>query len=313
MPAFMKRPSFSARLLAPRHWPVWAGLGVLWLLSRLPMPLLWQLARPAAALTRTLSRRSARTVARNLELCFPALTPAARQRRLRAHFHALACAMLCLGIAWWSSPRRLERLTRFRQREHYQRALASGRPVILLAPHFVALDAGGLRLSAERPFVSMYRHPRSAAFDWVMTRARSRFGAIMFERSQELRPLLRALQAGRVFYYLPDQVPKGAAHVLADFFGHPAATLTALSRIARLTGAWVVPCCTRLVPGGRGYEIIFLPPLVDFPSGDEPRDARAMNAAIEQGVGFMPEQYMWTYRRFKARHPGRPSPYDGGG
>jgi lauroyl/myristoyl acyltransferase len=156
----------------------------------------------------------------------------------------------------------------------------------------------------------MYKHPKNALWDQAMRRGRLRFGGTLIERSDHLKGLVRLLRAGRPFYYLPDQNPGEAEHVYAPFFGLPAATLTSLARLARLSGAVVIPCITRLLPGGGGYEIVFYPPLADFPSGDDVRDATAMNAAVEAGAREMPEQYLWTYKRFKQQPPGAPSPYD---
>jgi len=144
-----------------------------------------------------------------------------------------------------------------------------------------------------------------------MRRSRLRFGGALFERDSHLKGMIRLIRSGYPFYYLPDQNPGEADHVFAPFFGVPTATLTALSRIARLADAVVIPCFTRLLPKGDGYEIIFHAPLENFPSKDSLADAAQMNAAIEAGVREMPEQYMWTYKRFKQRPPGEPSLYHG--
>jgi lauroyl/myristoyl acyltransferase len=93
------------------------------------------------------------------------------------------------------------------------------------------------------------------------------------------------------------------------FFGVPTATLATLGRLAQITNALVVPCFTRLLPGGRGYEVILKPPLENFPEGDRLRDATRMNQVIEEGLRTMPEQYLWTFKLFKTRPDNAPSPY----
>jgi lauroyl/myristoyl acyltransferase len=65
-----------------------------------------------------------------------------------------------------------------------------------------------------------------------------------------------------------------------------------------------------LLPHGRGYEMVFYPPLLDVPSGDAVTDALRMNAVLERAIRDMPEQYMWTYKRFKTRPDGARSPYE---
>ncbi len=295
-------------LMHPRHWPVWLAVGVLRLFSFLPLPLMWMLGAVIGQAVSAFPSRARHTADVNLALCFPDLGPAARRRLRRAIFRTSAQAAVSIGISLWSSRRRLQRLVSFRGRDHFDNALAAGRRVILLAPHFVVLEIAGLGLSLERPLVCMYKRPKNPVLDWVLRRGRSRFGGVMIERDSELRPLVRMLRQGMPFYYLPDQEPGKANFVFAPFFGVPAATVTAASRIARLADAVVIPCYTRLLHWGRGYEVIINPQLPDFPSDDAMRDAARMNAAIEEVVRELPEQYLWTYKRFKTR-PGNASSY----
>jgi lipid A biosynthesis lauroyl/palmitoleoyl acyltransferase len=296
--------------LHPRYWASWAGLGLLRAISLLPLPVLWLGGALLGQLAICFPLRSRHTVDTNLALCFPDMDVTERRRLRNRHFRAVAQVLLSLGISLWAPQRRLARLIRFRGREHYDRALAEGKRVILLAPHFLVLEIAGLYLSHERPMISMYKSPKNELFDWVLRHSRSRFGGIMIERSAELRPLIRLLREGRPFYYLPDQEPGDADFVFAPFFGIPAATITALSRMARLTDAVVVPCFTRLLPFGTGYEVAFAPALENYPSGDNVQDATQMNAAIECGVRERPDQYMWSYKRFKTRPDNLPSFYE---
>ena len=115
--------------------------------------------------------------------------------------------------------------------------------------------------------------------------------------------MIKSLKSGQPFYYLPDMDLGARDSVFAPFFGVQAATITALSRIARLPRG-IVPCVTRQLPGGAGYVVRFYPAWADFPSGDLPADAQRMNAFIEARVREMPEQYYWLHKRFKTRPPG---------
>ncbi len=293
----------------PRYWPSWLGLGVLRIAAWLPLPLSWLLGSALGQLLYYLHAPRRRVARRNIAACFPALDAAAQRRLVQSHFRALGAASLTPGIGWWASDGRLRRLTRYRNRDRLDEVLAAKRPVILLAPHFVGLEMGGMRLSQEYPVVSMYKRAKNALFDRYMRRGRERYGVVMVERNAELRPMIRLLRAGRLFYYLPDQDPGRRGSVFAPFFNIPTATVTALSRIARLADAVVIPCFTKQLPYGRGYEIIFHPPLDNFPSGDELQDATRMNQAIEAGVREMPEQYFWVHKRFKTRPENAPAFY----
>ena len=297
------------RFLKPRYWGVWLGMGLLWLLLFLPQR--WRVAIGARLgdLFYLLSRRARHAAERNIELCFPELNPWMRHDLLRRHFRAFGAAMMAVSLIWWASVARLKKLIRFRDREHYDRALAAGKNVILLAPHFLALELAGVFLAHERRILTMYKQPRNDLLDWMQRRSRLRFGGALFERDGHLKGLVRIVRTGYPFYYLPDQNPGEGSHVFVPFFGVPTATLTALGRIARLTNAVVIPCFVRILPKGEGYEISFRAPLEDFPTEDPVADATRMNRIIEDAVREMPEQYMWTYRRFKNRPPGEPSLY----
>ena len=287
--------------LHPRHWPTWLGLGFLRVSALMPLPLSWLLGSVFGQVLYYLHGPRRRVALRNIVACFPELDARAQRRLSRRHFRALGAASLTFGIGWWASDARLRRLTCYRHREYLERALAAKRPVILLAPHFIGLEMGGMRIALEYPMVSMYKRAKNPLFDRFMRRGRERYGLVMVERNAELRPMIRLLRAGRPFYYLPDQDPGRRGSVFAPFFNIPAATVTALSRIAQLAGAVVIPCFTRQLPYGQGYEVIFKSPLEGFPSGDALLDATRMNQAIEEGVRAMPEQYFWVHKRFKTR------------
>lgn len=245
---------------------------------------------------------------RNISLCFPALTRHQRRRLLRRHFRVMAQSALAVSRVWWTDEARLRALVTIADRASLDAARSAGRAVILLAPHFLAMDIGGLRLSMEMEMTSMFRTPKTALAAALLGR-RTRFGGILIPADAPLRPLVRAIRGGRVFYYLPDLDPGDAESVVAPFFGVPTPTLTALSRLARLTDAVVIPCLTRKRPGLGGFEIRLGPPLDPFPTADALADATLMNAVIEAAIRHMPAQYLWTYRRFKrCRIHGR-SPY----
>jgi KDO2-lipid IV(A) lauroyltransferase len=240
----------------------------------------------------------------NLARCFPELSPLASRRMARAHFRALAQSLLDIGSAWWGSPRRLKRRVRWRGREHYECAVAQGRHVILLVPHFVGIEIGGLRLSIDLPIVDIFRHPHNELLRVVAQRRRSRFQARLIDHVRGLTSVVTQLNAGNPLYYLPDQDLGLRSASFVPFFGIQAATINMLGRLAAMTNSVVIPCVTRQLPRGAGYEIIFEPPLANFPSGDVLADTARMNRAIETVVRAQPAQYFWVHRRFKTQPEG---------
>jgi Kdo2-lipid IVA lauroyltransferase/acyltransferase len=243
----------------------------------------------------------------NLALCFPELDARARRALLRAHFRALGRATLQETVSWWGSRAEVERLTRIEGEEHLTPHL--GKPMIWLVPHFVGLNIGGVRITAEYgPIVSLYARIKNPQLDKLMLHARTRFRASeMYSRHDGIKPVIRAIRNGRPFYYLPDLDHGLKDAIFAPFFGVPAATVTGLGRIARATDAVVVPLIIRQQDGG--YVARFYPAWEDFPSGDVEADTRRMNAFIEDRVRELPAQYFWLHRRFKTRPPGEAKLY----
>jgi len=274
----------------------------------LPLVLLAPLGRGLGFLLYLLGRERREVVLTNLRLCFPGWSDVERERIARAHFQAFGRSVLEHGILWWSSKARVQRLVRVEGLEHW--LAVSGRPVIWLAPHFVGLDMGGVRISTEYRGVSVYSRQKDPAFDEVLYHGRTRFVMPeLYSRQEGVRSVIKAIRRGVPFYYLPDMDFGSRDSVFVPFFGVPAATITGLSRIARLSGAVVVPTVTRQLPGTAGYVLTYYPAWRDFPTDDVEADTRRMNAFIEERVREMPEQYYWLHKRFKTRPPGEPKIY----
>lgn len=287
------------------------ALALVWLARLLPFPVLAAVGSVLGRLLFLLPTERRRVVLTNLHLCFPQLSEAERRRLARMHFVDFTRSVLDRGIAWWSSRERLCRLVRIEGLEHFEGCL--DRPLVLLAPHFVGLDIGAQRLAAEYRAVSMYSRQKNARFDTFLRDKRNRFGTVtLVPRQDGLRSVVRAMRAGATLYYLPDMDFGPRDSIFVPFFGVPAATIPALGRIVRLTGAAVVPCVTELLPGAAGYCVRLYPPWRGFPAAegaDDFEDTRRMNAFIEDRVRELPAQYHWLHKRFKTRPPGEPPVY----
>ena len=285
------------------------GFAALWLFHWLPLGLQAAIGNGLGWLACFLTRRRKHIARRNLELCFPEKSASERRSLLRRNLQASIRAALEHGLLIWAPAPRLEKLIRIEGREHLDACI--GRPVILMAPHFVGLDMGGIRMSTEFKVASMYSRARNPVVDRYLLKSRSRFTeAVLASRHEGIRPLIRIIQSGLPFYYLPDQDYGRRESIFVSFFGISAATIPALARLAKVTGAKVVPAVTRQLPGGQGYVMKLYPAWENYPSGDIEADTRRMNAFIEERVREMPEQYLWTHRRFKTRPQGEAGLYD---
>ena len=301
-------PPFRAALLAPRHWPAWLGLGLVWLLARLPYTWLYRCGRGLGMLAARLMPARRRVAARNLELCFPQLDARERAALLEANLRDSGLMLVEFALAWLGTARAVGRIpVRFDGLHHLAAARAAGRGVLLVGAHFSHLEMCARLVSQRIAIAGMYREHDDAAFEWAIKRARLRYADAMFSKD-ELRASVRYLRAGGTLWYAPDQDMRGKDAVFAPFFGVAAATITATHHLARLSGAAVIPFFHRRLDGG-GYAIRLEAPLADFPSADAAADTARVNACIERMVREAPSQYLWMHKRFKTRPPGEADVY----
>ena len=273
----------------------------LWLLHWLPLPVLrglgWLLGRFLFVVGR--ERREVALI--NLRLCFPDKTEAEREMLARQHFVAFCRAVLDRTLGWWASRERLERIVRISGVEHLTDP--DGKPVILLSPHFVGLDAGATRISMYVVGCSVYSNQKNPVFNKLLYDGRMRFSnTVLLSRQDGMRKIVKAMKGGHQFYYLPDMDFGPKESIFVPFFGVQAATIPAVSRLVRLTGAKVVACITRQVPDG--YEVEVMPAWENFPGESVEADTAYVNQFIESQVLRMPEQYFWLHKRFKTRPAG---------
>lgn len=302
--------AFRPVLLAPRHWPAWIGLGLLWLLSRMPYRALVALGHGIGWMFARIPSSRRRIARRNIELCFPELSDAERASLLENSLRDVGLMLVEFALAWLGSKRAVARVpVRIEGLEHLHAAAAGGHGVLLTGAHFSHLELAG-RLLVERGDVElagMYREHGDAAFEWAIRRARLRYACNMFTK-YEIRACVRHMRGGGKLWYAPDQDMRGKDNVFVPFFGIAASTLTATHHLARLSGARVVPFFHRRLAEG-GYVLRLEPALENFPGTDIEADCARVNEMIERMVREAPNQYLWIHRRFKTRPPGHPPLY----
>lgn len=286
------------------------AVALLWVLHWLPLPVLAALGRGLGRVLYRLARSRRRIALRNLELCFPQMPAAQREALAREHFQWLARSLLERSLLWYASEARLRRLIQVEGDVSF--ADRSERPVMFLVPHFMALDVAGVaeQLHVQRRVASIYQTQSDKVFDGVVRRGRMRFGrAELFSRKESARPLMRCIKQGHAFFNLPDMDFGRKDSAFVPFFGVPASTLLAPSRMARALGMVVQPIVGEILPGGQGYRVRFLEPWQHFPTEDAEADALAMNRWIESEIRRNPAQYLWVHKRFKTRPAGERSLY----
>jgi KDO2-lipid IV(A) lauroyltransferase len=294
---------WTTKFAAPRFAIAW--LVYLWMRAVVLLPLRLQLAigRAFGRVTYRLIPSRRRVVERNLEACFPELPAAERDRLARAHFAALGASLAEMATGWFGPPRKVTSRVTIEGAEHLRAALDAGKGVILFSAHFTTFE---FYWAALRPLCTklcgMYKWQRNPVMNDVMTRGRGRYFDHLFDKDS-VRDMLRHLKSNYVVWYASDQSYSGKSSALLPFFGVPAMTNTAIGRIAKASGAAVLPYFCRRVDANH-YVMSIYPRLEGFPSGDDERDMRRFIALLEDYVRLCPEQYWWIHQRFK----GRPAP-----
>ncbi len=282
------------------------SLALMWLCHWLPLRLLAPLGRGLGRLIYLFGRSRRHIALTNLRLCFPDMPEAGRRALACRHFAAFGRSFLERGLLWWASAERIRRIVRVEGLEHLESA--KDRPVILFVPHFVGLDMGWTRLTLELGMVSIYANQKNLLFNSALYQGRMRFGdSLLLSRQEGTRKAIKAMKEGKPFYYLPDMDYGERDTIFVSFFGVPAATITGLSRLARMANAIVIPVVTRMERDR--YVVVVGPPWQDFPGPSIEADTRRMNAFIESEILDMPPQYFWLHRRFKTRPPGEKGVY----
>ncbi|RVU47665.1 LpxL/LpxP family acyltransferase [Rubrivivax rivuli] len=286
------------------------ALGLVWLLHWLPLPVLARVGQGLGLLLHSLGRARREVARRNIALCMPQLSVAEQHRLVREHFMWTGRSLLERGLLWHASAERLKRLIHVEGEVHL--AERSDRPVMWLVPHFVGLEVAG---AATQLFQScmgcdIYTAQSNPVMDAAFHKGRARFGlALLFNRQQGAMPVVRAIKKGAAFFNASDMDFGLRDAAFVPFYGQPAATLLAPSRMAKSLGMLVQPLIAEMLPGGQGYRVKFMPAWEGWPSDDPEADAAAMNRFIEQQIATMPAQYFWVHKRFKTRPPGEPPVY----
>ena len=281
---------------------------IMWLLHWLPLPLLARIGEGIGYFLFLVLRRRRHICLTNLRLCFPDMKEAERLKITRRHFQVYVRSVLERGILWWSSEARLRKLIHVEYSIPMAEMVSS--PTIFMCPHFVSLDVAGVAVMLESSLCSIYTPQRNKSFDKALRQGRSRFRPVkLFSRAEGVKPIIRAMKENLPFFMLPDMDfgPKDAEFI--PFFGVPAATLTALPRIAAATHAKVIPVIASIRSGYDGWDVKFDQPWIDYPQADIVSATRHMNAYIESEILKMPAEYFWTHRRFKTRPEGEASVY----
>ena len=289
-----------AKYITPRYWLTWCGFGVLWCVNRLPFNLQMTTGKWLGRLLFHITQRRKRIAKVNLRLCFPDLAESQRRQILKKHFESLGIMIIEMGLSWWTPTEKLKERVTIEGMEYLLPALSGGNGVILLAAHFTTLEISGPLFTLFMPACAMYRPHENPLINSIMERGRKRHLTSAIPR-EEIRTMLRVLKNNEIVWYACDQGYREQQSIIVPFFGIPASANGATSRLARISGAAIMPFVTYRRDDNSGYIIKISPPIENYPTDNPETDAIRINKIIEEQIMAHPEQYFWVHRRFKRR------------
>ncbi len=273
------------------------------MLCQLPYRIQLWLGSGLGKLIYLFARRERRIAATNIALCFPEKSPKQQKRILKQHFSSLGISVFEMGLARWSSRKRLLRMVNTEGLEHLDEAIKQGQGIMLLAPHFTCIQICARILSLGYQISILYRPHKNPFVNHFFEKIYSQSNGMIPRHN--VRLLLRTLKKEKgIVCFTPDVDTGRKTSVFVPFFGIPTATTTTPAVMGRIASAISIAVhCLRL-PRGKGYKFYINKPLENFPSDDIENDITRINQATEASIRQCPEQYLWVYKRFKSRPQG---------
>lgn len=295
--------------LAPRNWPTWIGIGLLWLLSRFPFKTQMALGRGIGKLSAKLLRSRRQVAIRNLELAFPELTPEERLKTTLRVFEHVGMGIAEAASMWFRPVSFLDPHFTIEGLEHLEAAKSRGKGVIILQAHFTLIEAAAAVIGSRVPMSAVVDNPKNELFGALLKYHRERHVTETIE-NHNIRKMIRRLRNNEVVWYSPDlYVAKSNGGILTNYFQQPVLTTDGIARIARMTGATLIPYYPNRQLEHKPARLVFLPPLTSFDTSDLTVATQQMNDLFEAQVRRQPDQYFWVHKRFKSPDKNFPDPY----
>ncbi len=304
---YLNSETFQLQFLHPRYWALWLLIGFMWVIGRLPFPVIVRIGKMLGRLLMKIGGSRVHVTRTNIRLCFPELSEQEQEALVRRNFETVGIALLEPGVAWFSRDKRIQNLGRIEGLENLTSLLIQGKPVLLSGLHNTCLEMALRLYGTRRGLTGLYRRHNNPLFEYISSKCRSRGRNRMIHR-KEVKQFLEYMREGEPCFILPDQDFGPKRSLFVDFFGIPTATVPSTADFARQTGATVLMMDYYLDDNNQ-YVIRMHPPMDNFPSDDLAADTQRCNDWLESVIRKHPEQYLWQHRRFKTRPEGEPKLY----
>jgi len=274
---------------------------VLHFFAALPLPMVHFIGAAGGLLMSVVPNKSRRISLINIALCFPHKSTRWRYGLMCKSLMETGKTFAEFGPLWFWSKKRIVNLVLEQYDRHVvEIALKEGKGLLFATPHMGSWELSALFVCTQLPMTILYRPSRIPEIDPVIRDARQRFGAKMAPTNASgLKAIISALAKGETAGMLPDQEPKMGNGSFASFYGSPAYTPILISKLSARKKVPVVFVATERLPLGKGYNLHFMRAGNDIYNADSTIAAGAINRCVEKCINIAPEQYMWSYKRFR--------------
>jgi len=274
-----------------------------WLLCRLPPSVCVFLGAGAGQLAYWVQPKRARIGYLNLKAAFgDRLSPAQTRRIVRQVFRELGSGLVEMLRLPSINAAYVDRYIEILGREHFEQALATGRPLVLLSGHFGNWELCPI-VTALRgyPITALARaQERLPKLYQLLVSLRESKGCRIVHKGGALKQLLQALDRRELVGIVADQASRKGLFI--EFFGRQALFTTGPFELARTSGAMLVPGFIHRVRGP--FHRLVVEPPIDLPRSG--RTEEVIRTGIEQFAKTLarhieqdPGQWLWLHRRWK--------------
>lgn len=281
------------------------------LLSLLPLPITHVIGTVIGYILVIFPNKSHKITQRNIQQCLPELSTLQQQNLVKKSLVEMGKSISEMGYIWFRPKADILKLiTKVSGEEHLKSAMEKNRGTIIAAPHLGAWELIGLYCSESYPMTILYRPPRLQQLDQLIRTAREKNGAkLVPTNTKGVKSLYKALASNELIGILPDQDPGKNGGIFAPFFKIQTNTMLLLSRLAIKSHTPVIFCYTERMPRGAGFHLYFIPANPKVSDKDPQTATTHLNSDIEKCVRQLPQQYQWSYKRFRSRPEGEKNIY----
>ena len=289
---------------------VYLGIGLIWLVSLLPLSVAHALGELIGWLLWVTNSNTAHISTINLRLCFPDYDDDKINKEVKKSLRSLGKSYTEMGMSWmWPIPKVHKLITQIEGEEYLKKALDDDNGIIIIAPHLGNWEILNHFFRTYLFMTVMYKPAKIPALDKFIldTRKRVDVGLVPADRSGVMS-LFKILENKGVVAVLPDQQPSRKSGVFTDFFGKKALTGKLNGELANATPAYLLCAYAKRLDDG-SYGVVLKPASEGIRVADPLESATALNQSIEDCILDCPDQYQWSYKRFRIQPEGIPNIY----